>query len=302
MTDPAESVDITSPIAWQRWLSIQLVRLRKAAGVKQADAAKAIGASVGKLSYLENGERPISVEELQQLLPLYDVAEANLATYVKAAEAANQTGWWDDLDEGAMPLGFKRYVGLESGASDLRSYQPTIVPGLLQTADYTAALLQAGTIPPARERVDRIITVRELRRQALTRDRNPIATDIVLDQAVLHREVGGRDVLSSQLLAMADMADTLESLTIRIIPFSAGAHAAPLGPFTILGFAWESDNGLVYIEDIVSSRYLDNAGDVEFHSMTFDRLGDVALDPDRSLSLMRHIAQGSADSEICKKI
>jgi transcriptional regulator with XRE-family HTH domain len=287
MTDPAESVDITSPIAWQRWLSIQLVRLRKAAGVKQADAAKAIGASVGKLSYLENGERPISVEELDALLPTYGLSPKEAQKYVQAARSTDQRHWlqaWTEQDVGADALHF---AGLEDAASQIRAYAVPMVHGLLQTPEYARAVIEASSMS-APEVVDSLVELRVARQ----RHARGTPLSVVLDEATLHRTVGGATVMRKQLAHLLTAATKQPQLSLRVLPYSAGAHPGIYSPFTILNFPWPDDPGIVLIESTMrSSEFLESRSDVYDFSGRFLELTNLALDEKSSAELIGQVAQ-----------
>src|SRR5688572_26345044 len=127
---------VTSPVVWRRWLGSELIRMRTDAGLTQRDAANALQCSVAKISYLESGDRSVSVRELQDvLLDLYEIPEDSWQRYIDAAELANRPGWWDRYSDEDLERAERRYVGLEDGASRLRAYQPSVFHGLLQTPE-----------------------------------------------------------------------------------------------------------------------------------------------------------------------
>ena len=289
MTDPAEAVDITSPIAWQRWLSIQLVRLRKAAGVKQADAARAIGASVGKLSYLENGDRPISVDELEGLLDHYDVEATARAPLRRAAVRASERGWWEAWADDELETVGRRYVGMEDAASRLREYVPTVVQGLLQTPAYARAVIVGAKphIPP--EVVQRQVDLRLRRQAALSRATRPLVLDVVLDEATLHRQVGGVGVLREQLKHLLVTSERHSNVTLRVVPYSAGSHPAMFGPFALLDFDWSGEPGLIFVEDVRQAEFIDDRAQYYEYSSRFEALSSVCLAPGQSANLIQRL-------------
>jgi transcriptional regulator with XRE-family HTH domain len=294
MAGEAKATDqITSPVVWRRWLSADLVRLRNRAKLTQRDAAHALRCSVGKLSYLESGDRTIQSEELEILLRLYNVPKDHWQEYLDAAAAADQDGWWDAWADEELPKDLLRFIGLEDGARRIRTYNPSIVAGLLQTPDYAAAIIDRTYGPTSPERTARIAELRTARQPVLDRRPTPLEFHAVLDEAAVRRKVGGPRVWRQQMATLLDMVAQRSSVTVQILPFDAGAHTAMYGPFTILDFDRPDDRGVVYVESFVESILLESRTDVDLHSAAFTQLVDLALDQDQSLRLVRSIAEES---------
>jgi transcriptional regulator with XRE-family HTH domain len=281
----------SSPLVARRWLGSELVRLRTEADLTQRDVAAALQCSVAKISYLESGDRAVSPRELEDvLLDLYEVPAGDWEVYLNTAEIANQQGWWDHWSDEDLPREERRYVGLEDGATRLRAYLPTIVHGLLQLPDYTRAVLRAFKEFPE-ERIGRLVELRQQRKSVLSRDVSPIKAHFVVDEAVIRRQVGGPEIIRTQLSYMADTIEKRKNLTVQVLPFSIGAHGAHFGPFSILEFPSATDLGLVFVEGLHASIYLETRAEVYRHSTLFNQLSEMALGPDESLAMLHTLAR-----------
>ena len=290
-----ESDRAASPVVARRWLGKELERLRKADHRRQQDAANAMGCSVGRVSYIESGERPASVDELENvLLPLYQVPEADRPRYLAIAETANQRGWWDEWDEASLPSKLRRCIGLEDGARRMRSFQPSVIPGLLQTSAYTRAVMRS-LVTNAEVDVTRQVELRRRRQAVLTREPNSLDVQFVLHEGALRTEIGGPGTLRSQLQHIAEVAEHQPNIDLRIVPFTAGGHGGFVGPFTIMIFEMEGDAGLVYVESFTRLDFLESPTDVQVYSDALDRLVDLALTPDQSVQLARTLATSYSD-------
>jgi transcriptional regulator with XRE-family HTH domain len=291
MVDPDE---ISSPIAWQRWLSGELVRLRTAARLTQRDTARALRCSVGKVSYLESGDRPVDARELSDiLLPLYGVPEDERRGYVHAADTAAGDAWWDAWTDEDLPGPFRKLIGLEDAAITIRAFELSAIHGLLQTPEYAHAIIRATYNQPAEERAARLVELRMARQKALTRDR-PLDLQVVLDEAALHRRVGDAEVQRDQLLHLVRTVDALPNVALRVVTFLAGPYPMLNGPFSLLTFAWPNDPGVVFVEEFDGPRFVETRSFIYRHSAAFDQLVRLALAPDESLSFIENIAQRGA--------
>jgi transcriptional regulator with XRE-family HTH domain len=276
---------------WRRWLAFELARLRRESGLDQKDVAKALRCTVGKVSYYETAERPVVLRDLDEvLLPLYQVPEDRWPVYLKAAKDSRQKGWWESYSSDAMPSWLSLYVGLEQGAAQLRSYEAQLIPGLLQTVDYTTAVVRRGTAELTKDQISRRIEVRAARKAILTREPDPLRLWVVLDEAVLRRVVGNRAVMLDQLNHLIDAADYAK-ITVQVLPFEHGAHPGMHGPFAILGFPWPNDPGVVYMEHRAGAFYLEEPLDIDAHTVAFEHLCAHALPPDESVTMIRDVAK-----------
>src|SRR6266536_2537568 len=228
------------PTAVRIALGAQLRRLRETTNITREEAAEAIRAKQ---------------RDVADLLSLYGVSdETEREELLALARQADAPGWWRQYTD-ILPRWFEFYVGLERAASVIRSYEVQFVHGLMQTEDYArAVVLIANAHAPAAE-TDRRVSVRMRRQQLLTQ---PGAPELwaVLDEAALRRPVGGPTVMRAQLRHLLEVIE-LPNVTLQIVPFRAGAHAAAGGPFTILRFPGPDVPDVVYLEQLNSALYLD---------------------------------------------
>jgi hypothetical protein len=181
-------------------------------------------------------------------------------------------------------------VGLETAADRIQAYEPMVVHGLLQTADYTRAIIRAGRPDLPSPQIERWVDLRMTRQALLTRD-NPPEFTVVLEESALRRPVGGVSVLQGQLRRLAEAAE-LPSVTLQVIPLRVGEHAALSGAFNIYHFSGSDDPDVVYLEDGMSDLYLESNEQVQRYAAAFERLRMAALSPeDTSLFLSKLIAE-----------
>lgn len=266
-------------------LGAQLRRLREAKRISLEDAGNVIRASHSKISRMETGRVGFKDRDVVDLLTFYGVTDEKEREQLRVlASRANAQGWWHDYSD-ILPNWFEAYVGLEEAARQIRAYEVQFVPGLLQTPDYVRAVTLLGfTNAPTRE-IDRRVGLRLARQVVLTRP-NPPNIWAVLDEAVLRRPIGGPDVTRAQLKHLIEMTQR-PNVTIQIIPFDAGGHAAAGGPFSILRFAEPDLPDVVYLEQLASALYLDKQETVDNYLMVMERLCIEAATPANSIKLLR---------------
>jgi hypothetical protein len=242
--------------------------------------------SPSKVSRMETGSRAATLRDVRDLCDLYEVTDpAERERMSRLASEGKQQGWWQsyDLDY------FATYVDLEQAANSLSYYHTTVVPGLLQTVDYAMAMFAGSSLPReyTPERRDQLIAVRLRRQQVLTRDPPP-RLNAVLDEAVLRREVGGPKVMAGQLHRLIE-ASALPNVTLRVIPFGAGAHPAMDNLFTLIEFA-DSTPSVVYVEGLMGWLYLEREHEVARYEQVFEHLYSIALPPRETIDLMSEVA------------
>jgi transcriptional regulator with XRE-family HTH domain len=283
--------EASSPTVWRRWLAFELARLRREAGLDQKDVAKALRCTVGKVSYYETAERPVVVRDLDEvLLPLYNVPEERWPLYLQAAKDSRQKGWWERYDASTVPSWFSLFVGLEQGASRIRSYEAQLIPGLLQTNDYAEAVTRRGATERAELEIVRFVELRMARQAVLHREPDPLRLWVVLDEAALRRVVGNPTVMKDQLLHLAEMARH-PTIIVQVVPHASGAHPGLIGRFQILDFPWPTDPGVAYIEHRAGALYLEEPREIEYHTVAFERICVHALSVDESAATIRDVAE-----------
>lgn len=232
---------------------------------------------------METGQRGATARDMRDLCDLYQVTDpAERTRLANLAAQGKRQGWWQsyELDY------FATYVGLEEAATATRQYQSTVIPGLLQTADYARAMAEVLEVGP--RRVDELVEVK-MRRQGLLATKLSSPLSVVIDEAVLHRLVGGPQAMGNQLRHLIDVTEKYSNITIQVIPYSVGAHPAMESTFAILDFA-ESVPSVVYVEGLVGFLYLERPQDLSRYEQVFDRLRRIALDPQESITLIAKVA------------
>ncbi|HET9082476.1 MAG TPA: helix-turn-helix transcriptional regulator [Trebonia sp.] len=237
-----------------------LRRLREQAGMTTERAAASIRGSHSKISRMEHGRVGFKERDIADLLTLYGIVEGpEREALLKLAGEANTPGWWQAYGD-ILPHWLEPYFGLEAAASFIREFELQFVPGILQTEDYAKAVIRLGNLP-SEEEVIRRAKARISRQEILRRD-NPPKIWAVMDEGALRRCIGGPEVMKAQLRHLIDMCE-LPNVTLQILPFSAGAHRAMGGPFTILRYSEPDLRDVVYIEQLTSALYLDKPTDVD---------------------------------------
>jgi transcriptional regulator with XRE-family HTH domain len=251
-------------------LGSQLRRLRERRQITCEEAGDAIRASHSKISRMELGRVRFRRRDVADLLKLYGVAgEQETASMLALADRANEPGWWHSYSD-ILPGWFEVYIGLEEAASRIRSYEVQFVPGLLQTEDYARAVTLLGHPDAPGHEVERRVGLRMRRQSLLTGEEAPHFWAVV-DEAVLRRPLGGVRVMREQLRHLIEMTE-LPNVTLQMVPFDLGGHAAAGGPFSILRFAERDLPDVVYLEQLTSALYLDKRDDVDHYLAVMERL------------------------------
>jgi len=268
-------------------LGAQLRRLREAKRISLGEAGNAIRASHSKISRLETGRVGFKDRDIADLLTLYGVTDEQERDALRAlARRASEPGWWHDYSD-ILPTWFETYVGLEEAATQIRAYEVQFVPGLLQTEDYARAVTLLGHAGAPAVEIGRRVRLR-MARQAVLQRPDPPNLWAVIDEAVLQRPAGSSDVMRGQLEHLLEMARQ-PNVTIQIIPFKAGSHAAAGGAFSILRFAEPDLPDVVYLEQLTSALYLDKPESVDSYLTVMERVCMEAATPAASAALIEEI-------------
>jgi transcriptional regulator with XRE-family HTH domain len=261
-------------------LGSQLRRLRESRGISLEAAGAAIRGSHAKISRLELGRVGSKQRDLLDLLTLYGVQDQDeRAAFLALAQQANTPGWWHQYSD-VLPTWFETYLGLEQAAALIRGYEPQFVPGLLQTAEYARAVIRLAHTGEPDDDVESRVALRMDRQRILTAADAP-AVWLVVDEAALRRPYGGRAVLRGQIEHLLRVGE-LPTVTIQVVPYEAGGHAAAGGGFAILRFAAPELPDIVYLEQLTSALYLDKQSDVDQYSSVMNRLAIQAHTPERT--------------------
>ena len=276
----------TTPTMRQRELGRRLGELRNHNGLTVEDVAEKLLCSTTKISHLETGARRPSPRDVRDLCDVYQVDESTKVELMSLTQGAREQVWWTQYED----LNLDPYLGLEEAATAITSYTTYYLPALLQTEEYTRAVIE--TIAPKmdpdifRQRVE----VRMRHQQVLEGD-NPPRYRVLLDEAVLHRRVGGPGLMAAQLDKVLDAAQTGKA-TIQIIPFDAGVLAAQDSNFVLLEFGEESDiTPIVFVEGLTGNQYFERSAHIGRYREAIEYLRDSALSLRDSISRIIELRQ-----------
>lgn len=264
---------------------MELRRLRGELGIRAADVAEELGCSMGKVSLMETGRVSITVSDTKAILDIYGVQGEEREAFIELARHAKQRGWWVGYNSTIHPW-LQQFVGLETETSVLRTYQSSLVPGLLQSEDYQRALLAHEIKPWSEEEIAQFIALRKDRQQILANADSRFW--FILDEAVLRRWIGTPEIMHAQLKMLLEVGGQA-NVTIQILPFAAGAHSALSGAFQLLEFRHPADQGAVYLEHLVGAHFLEEDHEVRAFRLAFEDLMASALSRTRSASLIREV-------------
>ena len=274
----------TGPTVRRRRLGSELRKLRDASGLKLEEVAGELGVAPSTLSRIETGKAPTKSAYLSQMLEMYGVTDpAQRQVLVDMAREGHRKGWWAAYDD-VLPSGFDIFVGLEAETTEIRSYENSVVYGLLQTQDYARAVLRELLPRHTAEQIDRQVDLRMARQRRL--DEEP-ALDlwVIHDEAVIRRAVGGPEVMRGQLSRLLEVG-ARPGMTLQVLPFESGAHAGLRGPFSILEFPDRTDSRIAHVESVGGFIYMEKEREVRACSDAFDRLRAAALAPGASADLV----------------
>lgn len=268
------------PTVRGRRLMRELRRLREEKRLTLQDVADRTGWSRARVSRIETGHTRPQHGDVADLLDLYGVPSPERDALITLAREGRQRGWWTayaDVFTGS-------YVALEDEAAEIRTWDAQLIHGLLQTAAYSRAVIKAGRMLDDEAQIERRIAARKARQALLDRADAP-RLHAVFDEAVVHRPIGGPEVMAEQLTALAAAARR-PNVTIQVLPFTCGAHAGLDGRFTILSYPDAVDPDIAYVEGTMGDVYLESAQETEQHRVRFDRITAAALSPEASAHLL----------------
>ncbi|WP_433710554.1 helix-turn-helix domain-containing protein [Nocardia sp. CA-084685] len=280
----------------RRQLGRLLREARDAIGLTLEDAARLMEWSKSTLQRYEKGQnQKIRMRELDGMIDIYRIDPERAEGLRGLAKQAAEKSWWHEFGD-LIPANFSVYMGLESAATRLTSYQPDLVPGLLQTPEY-ARILMASALPNVpREEIERRVELKMRRQNLVTRNTRPATLTVILGEAVLRRVVGGPSIMAKQLKKLAD-ASTLPNVNLYVLPFSAGYPTGDqIGPFMILEFPMDSrgepiEPTIAYAENYTGDMYSEKVGIVQRYTQAHQKLRAAALDEVASRALLRKIAR-----------
>lgn len=271
-------------------------QLREQAGISLMAAAEELEFSRARMYRIENGEVPVRKHDVIAMCSVYQAPARMAEVLIGLAQESKAKGWWHAYGD-VVPAWFELYVGMEQAASRLRSYAPSVIPGLLQTREYAEWIFRKW-IGSDEAAVANAVAVR-LERQSLLNRARPAAPTLeaILDEGVLRRAIADTAGMQRQLAHLTDIS-TRPHVSVRVIPFAAGPHkAASSGQFTILEFPGvgtaSPEPTTIYCENLTGALYLDKLAEVDTYESIWGELADTALSQADSDDLIAAIIKES---------
>jgi transcriptional regulator with XRE-family HTH domain len=271
------------PTVLRIMLGSQLRRLRELSGVTAEAAGYAIRASHAKISRMEHGRVGFKERDVADLLTLYGVTDQQQrGSFLELARQANEPDWWHQYSD-ILPSRFDTYLGLEQASSTIRTYQPQLVPDLLQTGELARAVIRFCHPSESAAEIERRVALLTTRQELLTQSHAPQLW-AVIDQAALWR-LERREVLRDQIQHLITMAE-LPHVKLQLLPRYSGEYVAIGGPFTILRFTEPDLPDIVYLEQLIGGLYLDKDEDVHHYRIIMDRMCVLARSPAQTIQYL----------------
>lgn len=267
-----------SPTTRRRQLGRKLRLLRLEATKKPEEVADYLGVKRPTVTRIEQGKQAILPRNVRLMCQLYDVGAPLVDHLVRLAEESGEKGWWTVYSD-IMPDWFEDYVGMESDAEEIYSYETLWQPGPIQRPEYVAALAAARlNFEPALD-VEKFVRFRAERQQHLM---GGPRMHFVVNEAAFRLVVGGHDVMARQI---AHVREAVEKgfVSLQLLEFAAGGHAAMAGPFSMLRFSEDDGMNVVYLEHDRGASYLERPTDLEYYGRLFEKISSAALSVESSL-------------------
>lgn len=285
--DDRMAARFTPPTPRSRRLGRELRRLREARGYTTEAVAKQLGCSQSRVSRIESGEIKARPGDVMEMLHAYELPLDGEPgrSLLDLARELRQAGWWQRM--GALSNRYATYIAYEAEASELRNFEPTLVPGLLQTEEYARAVNAVGRETET-DAIEQRVQARLTRQQVLRREPTPLRLYAIVTEAALMTEVGGPDVLREQLRHIVELS-RLPNVTVQVLRFAAGAHLADRGGFAVCTFEGD-EPPLGYIETLAGELFLESKREIERLRSVFDHLKMLAMSPAESVKFIKERA------------
>jgi transcriptional regulator with XRE-family HTH domain len=267
-----------------RTVAAELRRLRERRGLSCAEVARTLGVSASKISRIETGNSGMQVKDVAALLDFYQVPDPKREELLELLRRGNQKGWWER--QAGLPHLWRTLIDFENKATRIHNYEYAIVPGLLQTAEYTAAMIRATDLTLSDAELDNLVASRMARQTLLTRASAPRFLATVHEMA-LRMPAGGPGVMRRQVQHLLTMAER-PNVEMRVVPMGAGAHVGLRGPFVMLEFVEEPT--LVFVENQNMGLFLEDEADILAYRLALTNILRVALASDATADLIASIA------------
>jgi transcriptional regulator with XRE-family HTH domain len=273
-------------------LGRELRRLREGKGWNLGQAATEINSTSSRLSRIESGDIRPRPGAVMELLHAYGIKldDETAVELLALARVVQQAGWWQRLD--AISNKYATFIAYEAEATDLQNFEPTLIPGLLQTEQYARAVVSVGRETDA-ETIEQLVQTRMTRQEVLRRNPKPLRLHAILSEAALSVDVGGHEVMRDQMIHVTELAK-LPNVTVQVLRFAAGAHLATKGGFQVL--TGEPDEPpLGYLETLGGELFLEAPKDVNRLLAVYDHLKSLAMSPAESIRFIRERARSEAE-------
>ncbi|MEU9112051.1 helix-turn-helix transcriptional regulator [Streptomyces sp. NPDC048483] len=279
----------TRPTVRRRRLAAKLIEFREQSGKTPQDAAERIGCHRTKINKIENARLGISLGELRDLLRFYEVDDddALVDDMVSLARRSREPGWVQRV--GLARPTFTDFIDYESTAEYIRSYESSLIAGLLQTPDYARAVLSCPPSTLGHDDIEALVESRIKRQEVLERP-DPPRLCVIETEAALRLQVGGRQAMRKQLDHLETMTGH-PSVEVQVIPDRAGAHAGLDGSFVLFSFPNPTYSDVVCVEHRTGMLYMETPDETEEHTLIFDSLRSIALSPGDSLDLIAQVRE-----------
>ncbi|GAA4633096.1 helix-turn-helix transcriptional regulator [Actinoallomurus vinaceus] len=275
-----------TPTLRARRVARELKHLRKERKLTGDDVCRLLGWDTSKLSRMENANMRTTSGEVMELLEVYGITGPRRQEMIQLARDARKKGWWQDYTD-EVKAGFSDYLALEDEAQTYRAYDVQLIPGPFQTEEYMRAIYR-GARPRTEAETQRMVEVRLARKERLTSSVDSLHVIQVIEEAALRRIVGGRGTMRAQLNHLLELGD-LANISIQVVPYRAGVHAAIDGPFILLTF--DSYPDVLYVEHLMGCLYLEMPEETTRGSLVFDHLRASALNASDSRALIKEVAR-----------
>lgn len=274
----------------RRRLRVDLRNAREAAGLTQDDVAKAMEWSLSKIIRIEAGSVGISTNDLKALLRLYKITDQRISDELLAlARQSRERSWWSSYKD-VLSRHYTQLIDYESAATSIHGFQPILVPGLLQTEEYARITIAQLVESLSPKDLDNLVEIR-MKRQELHSRRPSPTMFFVIDEAVVRRVVGGKDVMRRQIDHLIAMG-ARRNVTIELVPFAAGVHPGMQGPFVIMQLPEPAHDDVLYLEGSKGAIVIiDNAEDVAIYQEKFEQLHKLSMSPADTAAYLRKVAE-----------
>jgi transcriptional regulator with XRE-family HTH domain len=267
----------------RRQLGAELRRLREQTGRTSAEVARELNWSDSKLSRIETAKIGLTDSDLDRLCKVYKIDTAARERLKALTRQSRQRGWWEGYKDVLLDQ-YEAYIAYEDEASAIHGYHSMVVPGLLQTDEYARAVTVADSASSNPAVIEQRVQVRMARQAVLSREPAPLV-DVILDEAVVRRQVGGPDVMRRQLRRLVTQGQR-DNISVRVLPFSVGAHRGIGGTFILLELAAEIGGPLIYCDGMTGGVIRSKPDELKSYQIAFKEISNAALSPSESAAFL----------------